>query len=91
MCVSKARLGKKITKLVPSEMKAIEKRLIEQMDIKYYITHLKKQISKKDKFILKIKEQNKQSNELIGELMKIVSTDSKEELLEKVKKGVDKT
>lgn len=86
MCVSKARLGKKITKLVPSEMKAIEKRLIEQMDIKSYITHLKKQISKKDEFISKIKGQNKQSSELIGELMEIVGTDSKEELLEKVKK-----
>lgn len=86
MCVSKARLGKKITKLAPSEMKAIEKRLIEQMDINCYITYLKKQISKKDEFISKIKEQNKQSNELIDDLMKIVGTDNKEKLLETVKK-----
>lgn len=86
MCVSKARLGKKITKLTPSEMKEIEKRLIAQMDINCYINYLKKQIKKKDEFISKVKEQNKQSSELIGDLMEIVGTDSKEELLEKVKK-----
>lgn len=86
MCISKARLGKKITKLAPSEMKEIEKRLIEQMDINCYITYLKKQISKKDGFILKIKEQNKQNNDFIDEMMKIVDTDSREKLLEKIKK-----
>lgn len=86
MCVSKARLGKKITKLTSSEMKEIEKRLIAQMDINCYINYLKKQIKKKDEFISKVKEQNKQSSEFIGDLMEIVGTDSKEELLEKVKK-----
>lgn len=86
MCVSKARLGKKITKLTPSEMKEIERRLIEQMDINCYITHLKKQISKKDAFISKIKEQNKENSDFIKEMMGIIGTDSKEDLLEKMKK-----
>lgn len=86
MCVSKARLGKKITKLTPSEMKEIEKRLITQMDINCYINYLKKQIKKKDEFISKVKEQNKQNNDFIDEIMNMIEANSRTEVLENIRK-----
>lgn len=92
-CVSKARLGDKITKLSKDDMKKVDVALAKTTGLMKYYSDLDKKLFDKLEYIERIKKDRNKAQDFIKELQKELNVSNQQELKEKVKtlsKAIDK-
>lgn len=85
ICISKARLGDKITKLPPDDMKKVDEALAKTTGLMQYYSDLEKKLSDKLSYIERIKKDRNEAQDFINELQKELNVSTQLELKEKIK------
>ena len=85
ICVSKARLGNKITKLSTNDMKKIDESLAKTTGLMKYYGDLNNKLVDKLKYIERIKKDRNEAQDFVNELQKEFNVSNRQELKEKIK------